>query len=241
MRLGVNIDHVATLREARQTIEPDPVYAALACEVGGADVITCHLREDRRHIKDRDVDLLKKVIKIPLNLECSADFEMVKLAVTFSPQQVTLVPERREEITTEGGLDVKLRLKEVTEMVKFLKSHKIKVALFVDADKNQLDAASKTFADAVEIHTGNYSLATGDLQIEELIKIEEAAMFIHKRDMKVHAGHGLNYSNTAAVAAINFVDELNIGHAIVSRAIFIGMEKAVRDMKEIIHRARLEG
>lgn len=240
VELGVNIDHIATLREARRTIEPDPVSIASLAEIGGADQITVHLREDRRHIKDRDVELLRKTVKTKLNIECGADFDMIKKVVTYSPDQVTIVPEKREEITTEGGLNVIDREKEITEMVKFLKSQKIIVSLFMDPDKRNIDAALRTGPDAIELHTGRYSEAKGSQQIEELLKIEELALYIHKKKVKVHAGHGLNYQNVSKIASIEYIKELNIGHSIVSRSVFTGFENAVREMKNIIFKSRME-
>ncbi len=240
LRLGVNIDHIATVREARQTIEPDPVLGAMLSEIAGADGITCHLREDRRHIKDRDVEILRQTVKTMLNLECSATMEMVEYSIKYRPDQVTLVPERREEVTTEGGLNVADNVEEITKQVKFLQNNGIKVALFLDPDKRQIDAASKTGCDAVEIHTGKYANAIGNEKEEELLKIEEMAIYINKKKMKAHAGHGLNYSNTKEIAAIPSIEELNIGHSIISKSIFVGIQQAVKDMKELIFNARGE-
>ena len=240
LRLGVNIDHIATVREARQTIEPDPVTGALIAELAGADGITCHLREDRRHIKDRDVEVLRKTVKTMLNLECSATMHMVEHSIKYSPDQVTLVPEKREEVTTEGGLNVIDNLDDITAQVKLLKSNGISVALFLDPDKKQIDAGCKTGADAIEIHTGAYANSTGNQQEEELLKIEEMAMYINKRKLKAHAGHGLNYTNTQDIAAIPSIEELNIGHSIISKSIMVGITEAVKDMKDLMIKSRGE-
>jgi pyridoxine 5-phosphate synthase len=232
--LGVNIDHVATLRQARKTYEPDPVHAAALAELGGADGITIHLREDRRHIQDRDLRVLRETVAIKLNLELAATPEIVGIACKTKPDQATLVPERREEVTTEGGLDVLGNLAAVERSVKELQAAGILVSLFLDADERQIEAAARLKADAVELHTGQYALARGKAQEQELIKLTQAGKQIRQLGMQLHAGHGLNYQNTRPVACIPEMRELNIGHAIVSRAILVGLERAVREMKALL-------
>lgn len=232
--LGVNIDHVATLRQARKTYEPDPVHAAALAELGGADGITIHLREDRRHIQDRDLRVLRETVAIKLNLELAATPEIVGIACKTRPDQATLVPERREEVTTEGGLDVLGNLIAVERSVKELQAAGIFVSLFLDADERQIEAAARMKADAVELHTGQYALARGKPQEQELIKLIQAGKQIRQLGMQLHAGHGLNYQNTRPVACIPEMRELNIGHAIVSRAVLVGLERAVRDMKALL-------
>lgn len=236
--LGVNIDHVATVRQARGGVEPEPIAAAILAETGGADSIVCHLREDRRHIRDRDLDLLRKIITTRLNLEMAAVNEMVKIASQIHPDLVTLVPERREELTTEGGLEVikqKTRLKKV---IKNLQENDIEVSIFIDPDTNQIDTARETGAGIIEIHTGMYANALSRNEIEkERDKIINAARFAKEIGLKVSAGHGLNYKNVQGIAGIKEIEELNIGHSIISRAIFIGMEAAVREMKNLISNA----
>jgi len=240
LRLGINIDHIATIREARQTIEPDPILGAMLAELAGADGITCHLRKDRRHIKDRDVEILRKTIKTILNLECSANMKMVEHSLQYNPEQVTLVPENREEITTEGGLNIIENFDNITAQVKLLQANGIAVALFLDPDKKQIDAGCKTGANAIELHTGSYANSTGLKQEEELLKIEEMAIYIHKRKLHAHAGHGLNYTNVKNIAAIPSIEELNIGHSIISKSIMVGIQKAVEDMRNIILQSRGE-
>lgn len=231
-RLGVNIDHVATLRQARRGREPDPVWAAAAAELGGADVITIHLREDRRHIQDRDLRLLRETVQVPLNLELGAEPEMVALAIAAKPDQVTLVPERREEITTEGGLDVIAHHDRVREAVKRLKDAGIVVSLFLDPDLTQVEAGAGLKAEAVELHTGRYAEAfEGPEHDRELEALRIAGRRIRELGMHLHSGHGLNYRNAGLVARIEGMEELNIGHSIVSRAIFVGLESAVREMR----------
>jgi pyridoxine 5-phosphate synthase len=232
--LGVNIDHVATLRQARKTYEPDPVHAAALAELGGADGITIHLREDRRHIQDRDLRVLRETVAIKLNLELAATPEIVGIACQTTPDQATLVPERREEVTTEGGLDVLGNLAAVERSVKELQAAGIFVSLFLDADERQIEAAARMKADAVELHTGQYALARGKAQEQELIKLTQAGKQIRQLGMQLHAGHGLNYQNTRPVACIPEMRELNIGHAIVSRAVLVGLERAVREMKALL-------
>ncbi len=231
--LGVNIDHVATIRQARRTYEPDPVTAAALAELGGADGITIHLREDRRHIQDRDLRILRQTVNSKLNLELAANDEIVRIACEVRPNQATIVPERREEVTTEGGLDVLRHRAAVLDAIKRLKDVGIYVSLFLDPDSRQIEAAQTLEADAVELHTGKYALAKGEEQREELAALTAAGKLIRGLGMGLHAGHGLNYHNTPAVAGIEGMHELNIGHAIVSRAVLVGLERAVREMKEL--------
>ncbi len=238
-RLGVNIDHVATLRQVRGGREPDPVWAAALAEIGGADGITVHLREDRRHIQDRDLRLLRQTCQVRLNLELAVEPEILALALEVRPDQVTLVPERREELTTEGGLDVVGQLARVGEAVKRCRDSGIETALFIDADAPQVDAAIKLRVDAVELHTGRYAEAPeGSEGGRELRALEDASSSILAGGVELHAGHGLNYRNVGAVARIAGMAELNIGHSIISRAIFVGLSPAVREMKECIIRAK---
>jgi pyridoxine 5-phosphate synthase len=233
--LGVNIDHVATLRQARRTYEPDPVWAAALAELGGADGITIHLREDRRHIQDRDLELLRQTVTVKLNLELAAQSEVVEIACRVKPDQATLVPERREEVTTEGGLDVVAHRKAVQQAVCRLKQAGVAVSLFIDPDLRQIEASKELEADAVELHTGAYALAKAGWEREkELIALVQAGAAVRQHGMMLHAGHGLNYQNVRPVAVIEGMRELNIGHAIVSRAVFVGFERAVREMKELV-------
>ncbi|MSU77686.1 MAG: pyridoxine 5'-phosphate synthase [Gemmataceae bacterium] len=233
IRLGVNIDHVATIRQARRALEPDPVHAATLAMLGGADGITIHLREDRRHINDRDVRILRQVVTNLLNLELSVADEIVGIACEVRPDQATLVPERREELTTEGGLDVVMHQAAVAKAMDRLKNAGIAVALFLDPDIRQIEIAKILGAKAVEIQTARYSDArTPSDRTKELASLCEATEFARQQGLHVHMGHGLNYENVRAVAAIPGVEELNIGHSIVSRAVLVGMERAVREMKE---------
>lgn len=234
VELGVNIDHVATIRQARRTFEPDPVWAAVSAELGGADGITVHLREDRRHIQDRDLRLLRETVSVKLNLELAASDEMVAIACEVRPDQATLVPERREEVTTEGGLDVIRHREAVARSVARLREAGIVVSLFLDPDSLQIEAGAELGAEAVELHTGQYALARGADQVNELEKLIAAGEVVRGRRMGLHAGHGLNYHNVRAVARIPEMRELNIGHAIVARAVFTGLERAVREMKQLI-------
>jgi pyridoxine 5-phosphate synthase len=232
----VNIDHVATLREARGIYYPEPVYAAGIAEMAGASGIIVHLREDRRHIKDRDVKLLREVVRTKLNLEMAATPEMVSIATEIKPDMVTLVPEKRQELTTEGGLDVAGQSRRLTKVVESLKSAGIFVSLFIDPRENQLVASQFVSADMVEIHTGTYSDAVNEkMKEEELKKISRSAMRAKELGLGVNAGHGLHYHNVKEVAAIQEIDELSIGHAIIARAIFVGLDSAVRDMIELIN------
>ena len=237
--LGVNIDHVATLRNARGTIYPDPIRAALLAEQAGADVITLHLREDRRHIRDADVVNLRPQLVTRMNLEAAVTQEMIDFACSIKPQDVCLVPERRAEVTTEGGLDVVRFYKEVEAAVKQLQAEGIRVSLFIDADAQQINAAADVGAPVIELHTGRYADAEGEEQLRELARIREGVAVGASRGLKVNAGHGLHYTNVQAIAAIRDIHELNIGHAIVAHSIFAGWENAVREMKAIMVAARL--
>jgi pyridoxine 5-phosphate synthase len=232
--LGVNIDHVATVRQARNTYEPDPVWAATLAELGGADGITIHLREDRRHIQDRDVRLLRETVHVKLNLELACESEVLDVACEIRPDQATLVPESREEVTTEGGLDVATHHRQVTESVRRLQDAGITVSLFIDPDAQQVEAAAATRAEAIELHTGCYALAVGDKRHDELIRLVEAGRLARERNLTLNAGHGLNYHNVQPVAVIQGMEELNIGHSIVARAVMVGMERAVREMKMLL-------
>ncbi|MCG3729929.1 pyridoxine 5'-phosphate synthase [Vibrio cincinnatiensis] len=237
--LGVNIDHVATLRNARGTRYPDPVHAAEIAERAGADGITIHLREDRRHIQDRDVRILRETIQTRMNLEMAVTDEMVEIALQTKPEFVCLVPEKREELTTEGGLDVVGQLPKIKAATEKLTAAGIKVSLFIDADKEQIDAAKACGAPFIELHTGHYADATcDDEQQSELKKVAAAAAYADDQGITVNAGHGLTYHNVAAIAAIPEIYELNIGHAIIGRAVFDGLEKAVAEMRAIMQSAR---
>lgn len=236
--LGVNIDHVATVRQARQTNEPDPVWAAAAAQLGGADCITVHLREDRRHIQDRDLRILKETVTVKLNLECALEPEMLAIACEIQPDQVCLVPESREEITTEGGLSVAQHQSKVSQAVEQLHTAGIKVSLFIDPTADQINAAATVGADAIEIHTGSYANATGVNREKEITKVELATLHGQKAELEVHAGHGLTYDNVIPIASIQGIQELNIGHSIISRSIFSGLKEAVREMKEIMARCQ---
>ena len=235
--LGVNIDHVATVRQARRTYEPDPIWAAAMAELGGADCITLHLREDRRHIIDRDVRVARETVQVKLNLEMACVDEIIQLAREVRPDQCTLVPERREEVTTEGGLDIITHADSVRGTIAQLHDAGISVSLFLDPIEAQIEAAKRLDADAIELHTGQYALATGADQIKELARLRRAGELIRSHGMDLHAGHGLNYQNACPVAALPEMGELNIGHSIVARAIFVGLQTAVREMKELIRQA----
>ncbi len=232
--LGVNIDHIATVREARKAASPDPVEAAVLAELAGANGITCHLREDRRHIQDRDVRILKKTVKSHLNLEMACTTEMIQFAVDLLPFMTTLVPERRAELTTEGGLDVVAAERELSGAVETLQRNNVRVSLFIDPDLKQIKAAKRTGASAVEIHTGQYANASGDRRKEELYRLTDAVIAANKLGLLVNAGHGLDYNNVEAVAALEHIEELNIGFSIVARACLVGMERAVRDMLALV-------
>jgi pyridoxine 5-phosphate synthase len=234
-KLGLNVDHIATVRQARGGIEPDPVTAAALGELGGAEGITIHLREDRRHIQDRDLEILRRTVKTKLNLEMAATQEMVRIALKTKPEQVTLVPEKRQELTTEGGLDVILNLKSITDAVKRLRDGGICVSLFIDPNQEQVKAANKSGADAIEIHTGAYAEAiTWKEQERELEVIDTAIKLARKVGLGINAGHGLNYVNIKALAAIGGIEEYNIGHSIIARAMLVGLDRAVKDMVELI-------
>lgn len=237
--LGVNVDHIATLRQARGTTYPDPVHAASVAEHAGADGITIHLREDRRHINDRDVRVMAHTIQSRMNLEMAVTEEMIRIASEVQPAFCCLVPEKREELTTEGGLDVAGQVEKITDAVTRLASKNIKVSLFIDADKAQIDAAKSTGAPFIEIHTGHYADAENEqAQLAELARLREGIEYAAKIGLKVNAGHGLNYFNVKPIAAIKDIIELNIGHAIVARAAIDGLDTAVRDMKRLMIEAR---
>lgn len=239
IELGVNIDHVATLRQARGTRYPDPLRAALLAEQYGADVITLHLREDRRHIQDRDVEILRGQLKSRMNLEAAVTDEMLAFALHIRPQDVCFVPERRQELTTEGGLDVIGGFERVSAACRAAAQSGIRASLFIDADERQIDAAHECGAPAIEIHTGRYAEACEPEEIdEELQRVIRAARYAHKLGFKVNAGHGLHYENVQPIAAIPEIAELNIGHAIVAEAIFCGWQEAVQRMKRLMQEAR---
>lgn len=237
--LGVNVDHIATLRQARGTTYPDPVHAAAVAEHAGADGITVHLREDRRHIQDRDIELLQHTLQTRMNFEMAVTEEMLTIACRIKPAFVCLVPEKREELTTEGGLDVAGQLDKITDAVARLSAQGIATSLFIDADKAQIEAAAASKAPYIEIHTGHYAEATTEQeQAAELVKLTEGVKYAASLGLKVNAGHGLHYFNVKPIAAIPEIIELNIGHAIIARAAIDGLEKAVRDMKQLMLDAR---
>jgi pyridoxine 5-phosphate synthase len=248
MRLHINVDHVATVRQARRTDEPDPVRAAVLAELGGADGITVHLREDRRHVQDRDVRLLMQTVRTGVNLELAAASDVLAIAVELRPMTVTLVPERREEITTEGGLalDDDAGRGRVADAVAQLHDAGVRTALFIGADRATIDAAAALGADAIELHTGEFAEAAGlrhgrggrERLDEELHRLRRAAAHAHALGLAVHAGHGLTYENVAPLVEVPEIEELNIGHSVVSRAVLVGMERAVREMKELLRTAR---
>lgn len=233
--LGVNIDHVATVRQARRTVEPDPVWAAAAAELGGADAITVHLREDRRHIQDRDLEVLRRTVQVKLNLECAVAPEMIGIACRVRPDLVTLVPERREEVTTEGGLDVVSQRDAVEAAIARLQEAGIGVSLFIDPCPRQIDAAVSLGAHAVELHTGSYANATAEEDRQHrLVELARAGHMVRQAGLELAAGHGLTYRNVVPVARLEGMGELNIGHSIVARSIFVGMTEAVREMRRLI-------
>jgi pyridoxine 5-phosphate synthase len=239
VRLGVNVDHVATLRQARRTLYPDPAEAALAAERAGADQITVHLREDRRHIQDRDLEVLRKVVTTVLNLEMAATQEMVRVALEHRPDTVTLVPERRQELTTEGGLDVASQKDQLKSLIKLLRDAEIRVSLFIDPDLDQVRASHKLAVEAVELNTGRYAETRSEgARKEELDRIENAAKMAKKLGIEVAAGHGLHYHNVEALLAVTEITELNIGHSIVARAVLDGFDRAVRDMRALMAPSR---
>ncbi len=234
-RLGVNVDHVATLRQAREGKDPDPVAAAVLVEMAGADGIVVHLREDRRHIQDRDLKLLREIVQTKLDLEMAATDEMTRVAMEIKPHLVTLVPERREELTTEGGLDVAGQLQRLKEVIALLHQSGIAVSLFVDPELDQIKAARRADADCVEIHTGRYVNALGLREQDgEFEALAQAARAAYKLEMAVNAGHGLNYRNVRRLRNITEIVEYNIGHSIIARAVYVGLDRAVREMKELV-------
>ncbi len=240
IRLGVNIDHIATLRNVRGTDYPSPLKAALAAEEAGADLITLHLREDRRHIREADVEALREQLQTKMNLECAMTPEMLEFACRIKPQDVCLVPEKRHELTTEGGLDVVGQLPAVQAACAQLEKAGIRVALFIDADEKQIQAAHAVGAPVIELHTGEYANATDDSSQQQMLeRIQRGADLALSLGLRVHAGHGLHYGNVQCVAAMESIEELNIGHAIVAHALFVGWENAVREMKALMVKARL--
>jgi pyridoxine 5-phosphate synthase len=238
LELGINIDHVATLRNARGTAYPDPIKAARLAEEAGADLITLHLREDRRHIKDADLIALRPLIKTRMNLECAITPEMLGIACQVKPQDVCLVPEKREEVTTEGGLDVLGKFELVKAATKQLQDAGIRVSLFIDPEEKQIQAAKDVGATVVELHTGRYADVSGDEQEAELLRIKKAAQFGKSIGLRVNAGHGLHEGNVMPIAAIAELSELNIGHAIVAEALFKGWQQAIKDMKALMAQGR---
>jgi len=238
--LGVNIDHVATVRQARKTFEPDPVMAATLAIIGGADGITVHLREDRRHAQDRDLKILRDVVPCELNLEMAATEEMIKIALAVKPDMVTIVPEKRQELTTEGGLNVLDLRDSLKEVIKKIKDGGIPVSLFINPDRVDIECSKKIGVDMVEIHTGYYSETRRQAQLKELERIKDAVAYALNMGLKVNAGHGLNYYNVKRVAAIRGLRGLYIGHSIISRAVLIGIEEAVREMKKLIKEACMD-
>jgi pyridoxine 5-phosphate synthase len=237
MLLGVNVDHVATIRQARKGVEPDPVMAATLAILGGADGITIHLREDRRHIQDRDLKMLREFVPVELNLEMAATKEMVGIAIKTKPDLVTIVPEKRQELTTEGGLDVKSQRKSIGKAIKKLHDKDIPVSLFINPDFEDISLSKQINTDMVEIHTGMYANTKGKRQHEELIRIMNAVRYTLDIGLTVNAGHGLNYFNVQKIASMKDIRGLYIGHSIVSRAVLVGMERAVREMKDLIKEA----
>ncbi len=239
MRLGVNIDHVATVRQARRTFEPSPVFAALIAQQAGADQITLHLREDRRHIQDRDLELIKELVKIPVNLEMAPTEEMVEIALRVKPDRATLVPEKREEITTEGGLDVDSMRDRLSDITKRLKGGGIEVSLFIDPEPSQVEASGAVGADAVELHTGTYAELWNAHRFKEaereLERIRESAEMARSLGLRVYAGHGLTYHNVKGILSLaDLIEELNIGHSIIANSVIFGLERAVREMLSLI-------
>lgn len=240
-QLGVNIDHIATIREARKIREPDPVVAAVLAELAGAHGITAHLREDRRHIQERDVRLLRGIVTTHLNLEMAASHDMVQFAIDVLPDMVTLVPEHRKEVTTEGGLNVAAKLDEITKVVQVLKNNDIVVSLFVDPETDQVKAARKAGADFIELHTGRFAETfekSGQAELDrEISTLQDMVALATKYGLRVNAGHGLNYRNVGFIAGIDGIEEMNIGHSIISRAAMVGMDRAVKEMLEQIRQA----
>ena len=235
IKLGVNIDHIATLRQARKGNFPDPVYAAVICELAGCDSIVCHLREDRRHIQERDLKVLKEVVKTKLNLEMALSDEIIKIALDVKPDQVTLVPERREELTTEGGLDVSGNFEKIKRATEDFKNAGIKVSLFIEPDFNQIEKSKETGADFIEIHTGKYADAKTEEEIyNQLDRIIKGTEFAMSTGLRVNAGHGLDYKNVIPICKIKGIEELNIGYSIICMSVFTGLENAVKEMIKII-------
>jgi len=240
-KLGLNIDHIATLRQVRKAEFPDPVEAACIAELAGVDGITIHLREDRRHIQDRDVYLLRSILKTRLNLEMALNPDIIEIALKVIPDDVCIVPEKREELTTEGGLDVIKNIKTLREVIPEMHKKEIVVSLFVDPDKSQIEASKEVGADYIEIHTGRYSDARDEKSVaKELGHIMESAQYAASLGLRVNAGHGLNYKNVYSIALIDEIEVLNIGHSIIARAVLVGLEKAVRDMFVILDRANVD-
>ncbi|HEY1058729.1 MAG TPA: pyridoxine 5'-phosphate synthase [Limnobacter sp.] len=239
IELGVNIDHVATIRQARRGVEPDPLQAALLAEEYGADAITVHVREDRRHMQDADVKRIRPQLTTRMNFECAVVEEMIRLVEAVGPQDVCFVPERREEVTTEGGLDVVGGLHMIAPAIARLKAQGMRISLFIDPNREQIEAALTAGADAVELHTGRYAHAHGESLAAEIERIRDAANFGAAEGLRVNAGHGLNYQNVQAIAAIETIAELNIGHSIVANAVFMGWEKAIKTMKALMIEARM--
>ncbi|MCU7939268.1 MAG: pyridoxine 5'-phosphate synthase [gamma proteobacterium symbiont of Bathyaustriella thionipta] len=236
--LGVNIDHIATLRQARGTRYPDPVKAAMDVELAGADSITLHLREDRRHIQERDVYLINDVLQTRMNLEMAVTDAMLSVAEKVKPSDCCLVPEKREELTTEGGLDVASQIEKISDACQRLKEAEVRTSLFIDADKKQIDAAVQVNAPVIEIHTGHYADFKGSAQKKEFELIKEGVLYAKSLGLQVNAGHGLHYHNVQAIAALSDIEELNIGHAIIAQALFIGLPVAVKEMKALMQQAR---
>ncbi len=237
--LGVNIDHIATIRQARGTNYPSPIEGALLCEQSGADSITLHLREDRRHIQDSDVEILRQKLNTKMNLEMATTDEMIAIAEKIKPEDCCLVPEKREELTTEGGLDVAGQIPRMTDVCARLAAANITVSLFIDAQKDQIDAAKQCGAPVIELHTGHYADTIGEEQIQEFERIKAMATYAHSIGLQVNAGHGLTMENTTAIAQLPEIVELNIGHSIVARAIFVGLAQATREMKDLMLKVRL--
>ena len=232
--LGVNIDHIATIRQARGGKEPDPVHAAIIAELAGAHSITAHLREDRRHIQDRDIFLLKQTLATRLNMEMAATSDIIRIALEVLPAMVTIVPEKREELTTEGGLSVSGKERELAKIIGTFHDNNIPVSLFIDPDLQELKAAKKVGAEMIELHTGYYANAQGQARFDELEKLRDMTLAAHKFGLQVNAGHGLNYLNVQEVSRIQYMAELNIGHSIVSRSVLMGLDPAVKKMLELI-------
>ncbi len=237
--LGVNIDHIATIRQARGTNYPSPVAGALLCEKSGADSITLHLREDRRHIQDEDVVVLREKLTTKMNLEMASTDEMIAIAGRIKPQDCCLVPEKREELTTEGGLDVVSQISRMTDVCAQLKASDVVVSLFIDAQKDQIDAAKQCGAPVIELHTGHYADTTGSEQQVEFERIKNMATYAHSIGLQVNAGHGLTLENTRVIAQLPEIVELNIGHSIIARAVFVGLESATNEMKNLMLEARV--